>query len=74
MKLIRVTDTQGRVWHINRDWVLRISKEKKGTLIEFALLANGWTGDSVMTMYVKESVGYVKARLNENDMPMGREH
>ena len=68
MRLFRVTDTKGRVWHINRDWVLRISKSKTGAMIEFALVANGsWNNDGLITMYVKESVGYVRARLNEDE-------
>ena len=73
MKLFKVTDTAGRVWYLNRDWILRISKARKGTLINFALNADGsWTDDSLMGMTVKESVTEVKALLDGADMPMGR--
>ena len=72
MKLFRVTDTTGRVWYLNRDWILRISKAGKVTLIDFALNADGlWTGD-LTGMTVKESVTEVKALLDGADMPMGR--
>ena len=72
MKLFQVTDTTGRVWYLNRDWILRISKAGKGALIDFALNADGsWTGD-LMGMTVKESVGHVKDLLDGADMPMGR--
>ena len=67
MKLIKVTDTKARVWHLNRDWILRISEQGKGTEIEFAITLNGQVIPITycMGMIVKESVKEVEELIEK---------
>lgn len=75
MRLFRVTDTTGRVWYLNRDWILRISKCGRGTDIQFAMFnSDTWMEENLLNLEVKESVNEVKELLDGADMPMGRSY
>jgi len=76
MKFIKVTDTKGRIWHLNSDWILRMSEDqrKRGTEIEFAIhlspsvnLNPAYTEGLLMTIGVKESVSEVRALIEGNE-------
>ena len=70
MKLIKVTDTQGRVWRINRDWILRIIEDGTATRIEFAIvLRNHQSQIEFMGMVVKESVEVLAQLCGTVDHP-----
>jgi len=67
MKFIKVTDTKGRIWHLNSDWILRISEQGKGTEIEFAIKLRGIVEafEYYIGMVVKESVKEVEELIEK---------
>jgi len=68
MKLIKVTDTQGRVWRLNPDWILRITEaDPIKTNIEFAIVfRNHGSGvEFTMGMVVRESVERVEELIDK---------
>lgn len=69
MKLIKVTDTKGRMWHLNIDWILRISEQEQrtGTYIEFAIKLRGIIEpfEYYMGMVVRQSVEEVQELIKK---------
>ncbi len=68
MKLIRVTDTRGRVWHLNPDWILRTTEaDSTKTNIEFAIvLRNHQSGiEFIMGMVSNESIEEIEEKIKE---------
>jgi len=65
MKLIKVTDTKGKVWYLNPRWIQRISEYGNQTDIEFAIKLRGIIEpfEYHPGLRVKESVEQVKNLL-----------
>ena len=60
MKLIKVTDTKGKVWHLNTDWILKIASYGEQTDIEFAILVGSPDIAFPMGMRVKEPIEVIE--------------
>jgi len=69
MKLIKITDSQGRVWQLNPDWILRISEQEQrtGTNIEFAIKLRGIIEpfEYYMGMVVRQSIEEVQELIEK---------